>query len=252
MTEAPKKFLLQTLTRGLGILDALADSHEGLRSTDVARRFALNLNTAGRLLSTLEAAGYAARASDGRYSIGASVISAAIKKVNIANLSKASRPLLEQLRDNTRETVFLVTRIGHSLVIVDSLDGSHDLRVVLNAGAVAPLFPATTGYAVTMDLPSTEVVALSKQLGDPMRTVNEADVIQARQELKKRGYLVRHAALSSAGTCTIASTVRLDDKAIASIGIAGPSERWNEKTAKPHIKNLLYATKELSHSISNM
>lgn len=252
MANVSKKFLLQTLTRGLDVLNALADSPEGLRSTDIAHKFDFNLNTAGRLLSTLEASGYAARARDGRYSVGAAVISAAIKKVNIANLSKASRSLLEKLRDRTCETVFLVTRVGHSLVIVDSLDGSHDLRVVLKAGGVAPLFPATTGYAVTIDLPSTEVVALSKQIGDANRTVTEAEVIRARQELSKRGYLVRHAALSSAGTCTVASSVRLDNKAVASIGIAGPSERWNEKTIKPYVKDLLDATSELSHRISNM
>lgn len=252
MSAAPKKFLLQTLTRGLDVLNALADSQDGLRSTDVANKFNLNLNTAGRLLSTLEAAGYAARSNDGYYTVGAAVISAAIKKVNIANLSKASRSMLKHLRDKTCETVFLVTRVGHSLVIVDSLEGTHDLRVVLKAGGIASLFPATTGYALTVDIPSAEVVALSKKMGDSQRAVTEADVIQARQELKKRGYLIRHASLASAGTCTIASTVRLDGKAIASIGIAGPSERWNEKTVKPYIKDLLDATNELSRRISNM
>lgn len=252
MNEPPKKFLLQTLARGLKALDALALSDEGLRSTDVAKRFNLNLNTAGRLLSTLEASGYAARGSDGRYTIGPNLISAAIKKTNIANLSKASRPILEKLRDKTHETVFLVMRVGHSLVIVDSLDGSHDLRVVLKVGGVVPLFPATTGYAVTVDLRSTEVVTLSKQNGDPKRFVNEAEVIKARHELKKMGYLVRHASLTSAGTCTVASIVRLGDKAIASIGIAGPSERWNEKTVKPFVKELLDATEALSRGISEI
>ena len=252
MANEQKKFLLQTLTRGLDVLNVLADSPEGLRSTDIANRFDLNPNTAGRLLATLEASGYAVRARDGRYSVGAAVISAAIKKVNIANLSKTSRPLLEKLRDKTRETVFLVTRVGHLLVIVDSMDGSHDLRVVLKPGAISSLFPATTGYALTVDLPSSEVVALSKQVGIPEREVTEAEVITARQELKKRGYLVRHAALTSAGTCTIASSIRLDDKAVASIGIAGPSEHWNEKTIKPFVKDLLDASKELSNRITNM
>ena len=249
MTEKGKKLLLQTLTRGLEILDSLADLEHGARPTDIAREFDLNLNTAGRLLATLEAAGYASRGSDGRYSIGPGLIASAIKKVNVVDLGKASRPILEQLRDRTLETVFVVTRIGHSLIIVDSVEGSYDLRVVLKPGMVAPLFPATTGYILTAELPAAEAASLSKLLKDRQRIVTEAEVVEARDELKRQNYLVRHAAITSAGTCTVATPIRRNGSLVASLAIAGPSDRWNEKTIKPHLKPLLAATQALTQRL---
>ena len=251
MAQEGKRLLLQTLKRGLEILDYLGDEENGARPTDVARQFDLNLNTAGRLLATLEATGYASRRSDGRYSIGPGLIATAIKKVNLVELGKASRPILERLRDRTLETVFVVTRIGQSLIIVDCVEGSHDLRVVLRPGMVAPLFPATTGYVLTADLPAADAVALSKLLEDPKRIVTEADVEQARKELDGQGYLVRHAAITSAGTCTVATPIHRNDRLVASLGIAGPSDRWNEKTIKPHLKTLLALTRELSERASD-
>jgi DNA-binding IclR family transcriptional regulator len=246
VAQEDKRLLLQTLKRGLEILDHLGDQENGARPTDIARQFNLNLNTAGRLLATLEASGYASRGSDGRYSIGPGLIATAIKKVNLVELGKAARPILERLRDRTLETVFVVTRLGHSLIIVDCVEGSHDLRVVLRPGMVAPLFPATTGYVLTADLPAAEAVALSELLEDPKRLVTEAEVKRARKELDNQGYLVRHAAITSAGTCTIATPVHRNGRLVASLGIAGPSDRWNEKTIKPHLKFLLTLTRELS------
>ena len=50
---------VQSLTRGLNLLDALAKADGGITLTDVAQRVDLPPSTAHRLLSTLEKMGYA-------------------------------------------------------------------------------------------------------------------------------------------------------------------------------------------------
>jgi DNA-binding IclR family transcriptional regulator len=239
----------QTLAKGLRILDLLAQTRDGLRATDVARHFGLNLNTAGRLLATLEASGFAARNVRGEYTLGAKVIAAAVRRLNIPNLANLAHPYLAALRDATSETALLVSRVGSALVLLDVVEGRHDLRVVQATGGLVPLFPAPTGFAVTVDLPTREVVELSRKIGDPLRVVKETDVLAARNELQKNGYLIRHAALSSAGTCTVALCIRSKGAAIAAVGIAGPSQRWNEKTARPHAKLFRQIAHELSHAL---
>ena len=242
---------LQTLSRGVAILDALANAPEGLRVTDIAQQLRLSMNTAGRLLFTLQASGYASRSHAGRYAIGPAMVSATIRRLNSIQLVAAARPYLEQLRRITKETAFIVSIVGNSLVIVDSVEGTYDLRVVLPPGAIYALFPATTAYALTIDLPEQAVVELSRASGDPRRLVNEAEILRARHEIKMRGYLIRHAALASEGTCTIATAIRHHGKVVASLGIAGPSHRWTGETIKPHLKAILNSTAQISRALNS-
>ena len=55
---------VQSLTRGLSILEALAKSDGGLTLTDLANRAQLPASTTHRLLSTLERMGYVYQAGD--------------------------------------------------------------------------------------------------------------------------------------------------------------------------------------------
>ena len=244
--RSPAEGPSRTLAKGLKVLDLLARADGGMRATEVARAFGLNLNTASRMLATLEASGFVNRDPNGAYGIGAKMIAAAVRKLNVPKLTGIARPYLMALREATSETSFLVARVGLSLVILDVVEGKHDLRVVLRAGDVTALFPATTAFTSTVDLPAAEVAALSRKSGNARRTVTEADVLAARAELTKQGYLVRHAALHSDGTCTAAAPVRSRSHVVASIGIAGPSQRWNEAEAKLHGRLFRRVSQELS------
>lgn len=245
-TDRPLEGPSQTLAKGLKVLDYLANAETGKRATEVARAFGYNLNTAGRLLATLEAAGFASRDPNGAYTIGAKVIAAAVSKLNVANLTNVARPYLMALRDATSETAFLVARVGSSLVVIDVVESKHDLRVVLKPGAVTSLFPATTAFTTTLDMPPAEVAALSRKSGNPKRVVTESDVIAARAELAKQGYLVRHAAIRSEGTCTAAAPIKSRGVTIASIGVGGPSQRWDEARVKLFAKLFRQVASELS------
>jgi IclR family acetate operon transcriptional repressor len=62
---------VQSLTRGLSILECLARAEGGLTLTDVSHRVQLPPSTAHRLLSTLERMGYVYQAGElGRWYVG--------------------------------------------------------------------------------------------------------------------------------------------------------------------------------------
>ena len=62
---------VQSLTRGLSILDALARAEGGLTLTDIAQRVQLPPSTTHRLLATLEKMGYVYQMGDlGRWYVG--------------------------------------------------------------------------------------------------------------------------------------------------------------------------------------
>ena len=62
---------VQSLTRGLSILEALAKAEAGVSLTDVAQRVQLPPSTTHRLLSTLEKMGYVYQSEElGRWYVG--------------------------------------------------------------------------------------------------------------------------------------------------------------------------------------
>src|SRR6478609_12221628 len=62
---------VQSLTRGLSILECLAGSEGGLTLTDIGHRVALPPSTTHRLLATLEKMGYVYQSGDlGRWYVG--------------------------------------------------------------------------------------------------------------------------------------------------------------------------------------
>lgn len=242
----------QTLAKGLQVLDLLVQTSSGLRLTAVAKHLDLNLNTAGRLLTTLEASGFARRNSKGEYAPGAKLVAAAVRHLNVPALATIARPFLMTLRDATSETAYIVVRVGSSLVLLDVADGILDLRLVLRPGSVFHLFPAPTGFVLTSEISVDEVVALSQRIGEESRIVTPSDVIKTRNQLKRYGFIVGHAALTSAGTFTVAMPVRRHGKIVASLGVAGPSQRFHEKAIAPHAELFRDVSERMSQAVEDV
>jgi DNA-binding IclR family transcriptional regulator len=59
--------VVQTLQRGLAVLDFLAEAGEPVRTSDVAEHFAIDKANASRLLRTLHESGWARRTDGRRY-----------------------------------------------------------------------------------------------------------------------------------------------------------------------------------------
>ena len=71
--------LVQSLLRGLDLVELLADHPEGLHLNDIAAKVGLKKPTAHNLLRTLAARGFAARDEAGRYTAGPALAAAADK-----------------------------------------------------------------------------------------------------------------------------------------------------------------------------
>lgn len=239
----------KTLAKGLGVLAFLAASGRGLRASEVARELDLNLNTAIRLLTTLEAAGFANKDTSGLYTMGARVAAAAVLSLDLVRLTRLARPQLTRLRDLTGETVTLAARFGASVVAMDVAQSPHMLCAHIRVGSIFPLFPSTVGYVLTADLPLDEVVALSKKADARLRAVRRQDVEKAREELK-RGYILRQGTLESEGMCTVGVPLRDGERILAAITIAGPATRWNERRVGACIASIRAGAAEVSRLLA--
>ena len=90
--------LVQSLLRGLDLVEMLADHPEGLHLNDIAAKSGLKKPTAHNLLRTLCARGFAARDEAGRYTVGSALCAAADKTRHSERAKLAESALLELAR----------------------------------------------------------------------------------------------------------------------------------------------------------
>src|SRR3989442_4453149 len=148
---------VQAVERAIDVLSALAEA--GARPTlqQLAERLGVAPSTMHRIVTTLERTGMVERdAVGGGYAPGPKIAALYNAHAWDMDLRARAQPLMEQLRDSTRETVSLHVRRHTLHVCVESLDSPHELRIRLDVGATVPLCRACTGRAILAHLPPSE------------------------------------------------------------------------------------------------
>jgi DNA-binding IclR family transcriptional regulator len=229
------------------VLSVVIGADEPLRSVDVARALGLSFSTAGRLIATLESAGFVDRRPDGRYSVGPKLVVPASGRVSLAAVRTLVHPYLVHLRDSTGETAFLVVRAGNGLLVLDAVEGVRELRVVFRTGVVLPIFPRPSGYALLADATVDEVLRI-QALSDSHHRLDELGARRILGALAKRGYLVL-AHPGAEGTLTLTLPVRRSGAVVAALGVTGPAFRWSRKAMATHLPSMTATAREIGHRL---
>ena len=138
------------IVTGVGVLDkamsvmwAVADAPRTLAELQAETQ--LPRATAHRLATALEAHGMLRRDADGRFDLGQGLVPLGRTAAERFSLVDVARPVLEQLRDETGESVQLFVREGDQRRCVLSLESTHGLRWIVPQGALLPLDVGSAG-----------------------------------------------------------------------------------------------------------
>ncbi|WP_428644749.1 IclR family transcriptional regulator [Roseibium sp.] len=147
-----KTNLLQTLRRGMETITLVADHPDGLSIAQLAEKLQVDRAIAYRLVATLEADSFVARAANGNVFLGGAILALA------ANLEPQLRsfaePLLHELAEETRATAFLSVARGRDAVAVLVAESSSGLiRVGYRVGSRHPLDLGAAGIAILAGRP---------------------------------------------------------------------------------------------------
>ena len=112
--------------------------------------------TAHRLATSLEAHGLLRRDADGRFDLGLGLVSLGEAAAARFPLVEVARPVLEQLRDDTGESVQLFVREGDQRRCVLSLESTHGLRWIVQQGALLPLDVGSAGRVLSGETSRTD------------------------------------------------------------------------------------------------
>ncbi|MCX5416194.1 IclR family transcriptional regulator [Streptomyces sp. NBC_00059] len=155
-----KSYIIESLDTGLRLM-RLFLTHDTLSVTDAARELDVARSTAHRVLSTLEARGFATRDASGRgYSAGPELVTLGRPAGYGPEIRARLQPVLDAAAAATGETVSTAALIGDQVIITDGRESPHPVRAVLETGRAHPAHATSAGKALLAQLTTEQVCAL--------------------------------------------------------------------------------------------
>lgn len=217
------------MDKSVGILALLAeDGPTGLAG--VVEATGISRPTAHRLLSALEVHHLVAR-SNGRYKLGLRLLGWGEKAAAGTNLVEVARPVLENLRDASGESVQLYVREGQQRVCVAAVErAGGGLRDMVPVGSVLPLEHGSGGKVL---------LAWSE---------DAADTDELR-EIRLRGWAESVAERESGVASVSAPVFGPDGELQAAVCVSGPVSRIGERPGRRFAERVVDSARHIEGSL---
>ena len=232
---APAGGQVQSLTRGLKLLEFIAESHGNVALTELAQQAGLPNSTTHRLLTTMQQQGFVRQVGDlGLWTIGAHAFVVGSSFLQSRNLLALVHPVLRSLMEQSGETVNLAVLelSDHQAVIIDQVQCTQLMRMSAPIGGKLPMHASGAGKAFLAHLGDEQVTALLHQKGLHYYTPK---TLMSPQSLKENLALVRKAGFSfddeehALGLrCVAAPIYDEHGEAFAALSISGPIARMTD------------------------
>jgi IclR family acetate operon transcriptional repressor len=222
--------LVQSLGRGLSLLDSLAESADGISLSDLCQQVGLSVSTAHRLLTTLEEQGYVCcHAGTRRWSIGLQAFIVGSAFVKARDLLEIARPRMRGLMEQSGETVNLAIIDGGEAVFLAQVECRQMMRALAPPGVRVPLHCSGLGKALLAALPEAEVGRILRGYGLPRlspKTLTTVDRLRADlAQTRVRGYSFDDQEHSIGLRCVAAAVFDEHREQVGAVSLSGPAVR---------------------------
>lgn len=226
MSTPDKEQFVTSLARGLDVLQSFGAERPEQTIGQVAEATGLSPAVARRFLLTLVTLGYLTQI-DRRFVLTPRVLELGAAYPDSMNLADVAQPHLQQIRDETGDSVSLTTLSGTDVIHLVHLQTERLLRFAATQGTRVPAYVSATGRAILATLPDDRLdtfLAAAELTPRTPRTL--ADEGRLRDDLRA----VRHSGYSlvvdelDVGITVIGVPVLPDGRtAVAGISCAIPS-----------------------------
>ena len=239
---------IQSLARGLRILEILAGSPRAVSVTELAEQLNLDKGSASRLVSTLANYGYAEKDPvSRRFSLGPQVVSLSRSLLARLPLREVAKPFLRELMERTGECAHAGILAQGKVLYIDQVEPPASLRVNAEVGSLAPLHCTALGkvlLAFCRGLLPTTLERFTE------RTLTTPEALRRNLEtVRLRGYAVDDEEFDLGVRCVAAPVFDYRDKVVGSIGISGPVTRITPVKLSEYAELVVKIADELSQKM---
>jgi DNA-binding IclR family transcriptional regulator len=248
----PQTASIQSLDRGLFILEAVAKSTDPVALGQLTDLLGINRSSVFRLANTLRRRGFLAN-PDGRkdYILGPSIWRLSRKRDWSNVLITFSHEHLRRLAVRTGETTHLALREGRQAFFIDHYQSSRQIIAITGqTGEFMPLYCTAHGKALLIDC---EISDLKSIFGAAPLEAHTSRTITSLKQLAKdcakckaQGFVLDNEEYVEGVRCLAAPVRDEDGMIIASIGISAPIGRFPEERAATAAQHVCEAAMDLT------
>ena len=155
VATAPATGQVQSLTRGLKLLEWIAESNGSVALTELAQQAGLPNSTTHRLLTTMQQQGFVRQVGElGHWAIGAHAFMVGSSFLQSRNLLAIVHPILRNLMEESGETVNMAVldQSDHEAIIIDQVQCTHLMRMSAPIGGKLPKHASGAGKTLLAQL----------------------------------------------------------------------------------------------------
>jgi IclR family transcriptional regulator, acetate operon repressor len=248
---------IQSLDRGLLILEAVGKSTEPVSLGHLSAMLGIDRSSAFRLANTLKRRGFLANSSSGRdYVLGSSVWRLSRQYDWSKMLAKVAHDHLKALAAATNETAHLAVREGRKALFIDHVTSSHVIAISGQTGELVPLYCTSHGKALLSDFAERDLANLFG--GKPLKAFTRNTIQSLRalakecEAIRARGFATDESEYLEGVRCIAAPIRDRDGAVIASIGISAPSARFPKEREKEYAATVLSAAAEVGEMAGSL
>lgn len=244
---------MRSVRTALRVLEGVAD-HQPAGVGELSRALDLPKSSVQRSLHTLAAAGWI-RTAGGTATRW--VLTGRARRVGRLareenSIREAAMAAMERLRAETGETVHLMVPDGPRAVLIERLETSNPVRIVLALGSSAPLHGSSNGKSILAGLPPDEAEAL---LGDDLPRYTDTTIVDRGQlaaelaEIRRRGYATNNGEWRADIAAVAAAVLGPDGRPVASLSVSTPISRMPPELATRYGALVVAAARQVSSAL---
>jgi DNA-binding IclR family transcriptional regulator len=230
MKAVAGKYIIQTVSRAMDLLEQFQEGDTELGLTDLTTRMKLQKNNVFRLVVTLKEKDYIEINNlTGKYRLGIKTRALGQVATRQTNFENHSRPVLNDLKHCCHETCnFSIIRDGHNYYL-DGVESDLPVRVTQRVGSSQPLYCTAAGrvqLAFMAAEQQRELLSASELTKLTPRTITDPDLFQAELvRVAEQGYAIDDQE-HDAGVMEIAAPVfDAQSNIVGALSIIGPEMR---------------------------
>ncbi|MFZ5648272.1 MAG: IclR family transcriptional regulator [Bacillota bacterium] len=249
MAEHSPENPVHSVERALAILEALGRRSQGYGCTELGQLLGLHKSTVHRLVSTLQAYGFAEKdPSTDRYKLGTKIMLLGLEALNSLDFRKVAIPYMKELVEISRETVQLAVLDGGEVLILER-DHSPE-AITVNLGLRGQAHCTAEGKVLLAHQPAERTLEILKKQEMRQYTINTiTEINQFISHLDKvisQGFAINAEEMAEGVRAIAAPVFNHKGQVIAALSITGPSSRLTLE----RIYRLVTVLKESCTSIS--
>jgi DNA-binding IclR family transcriptional regulator len=234
----PEGVKVKSLYKAIKLLDYFDSSHPERGISELAELSGMLKSSVYNIMSTYEACGIIEKdPKTSQYRLGLKILALSNVLAQDDVFREVIRPYMEELSEQTGETVFLATPYGNDIIYREAAYPNHAISVRAIKGVVAPMYCTSLGKAILscMEPEYTERVISEGMKAFTPNTITDPQAFREEmQKIRIQGYSVDNMEHEYGIKCVGVPLRNSDGQLVGAISLSGPSLRFNDEQIKKY------------------